>query len=82
MFKTTVKIAGMMCGMCEAHIQDTIRKAFPDAKKVNAFHGKGYANFLTKEMPDENRLMEAIEETGYSYVSSETSLYEKKGLFG
>ena len=27
MIKTTMKIDGMMCGMCEAHICDAIRKA-------------------------------------------------------
>ena len=27
MIKTTLKIEGMMCSMCEAHICDTIRKA-------------------------------------------------------
>jgi len=26
MYKTTVKIDGMMCGMCEVHINDSIRK--------------------------------------------------------
>ena len=35
MFKTTVGIEGMMCGMCEAHVNDAIRKAF-DVKKVKA----------------------------------------------
>ena len=25
MLKTTLKIQGMMCGMCEAHIQEAIR---------------------------------------------------------
>ena len=33
MIKTTVKIDGMACSMCEAHINDAIRKAFP-VKKV------------------------------------------------
>ena len=33
MEKVTVKIDGMMCGMCEAHICDAIRKAFPFANK-------------------------------------------------
>ena len=36
MEKFTVKIEGMMCGMCEAHIADTIRTAFPEAGKVKA----------------------------------------------
>ena len=39
MIKTTLKIDGMMCGMCEAHIKDTIRKAVPDADKVTADSG-------------------------------------------
>ena len=33
MIKTVVKIEGMACGMCEAHINDTIRKLYPSAKK-------------------------------------------------
>ena len=26
MFRTVVKIDGMMCGMCESHVNDTVRK--------------------------------------------------------
>lgn len=33
MFRTVVKIDGMMCGMCEAHINDAIRRNF-NVKKV------------------------------------------------
>ena len=46
MNKITVKIDGMMCGMCEAHICDTIRRAFPDAKKVSASRKSGEATFF------------------------------------
>lgn len=49
MTKNTVRISGMACGMCEAHICDTIRKTYPDAKKVAASHTKGIATFLTEE---------------------------------
>lgn len=28
MLKFAVKVDGMQCGMCEAHINDTIRKMF------------------------------------------------------
>ena len=38
MIKTTLKIEGMMCSMCEAHINDVIRKAVPGAKKVSSSH--------------------------------------------
>ena len=36
MEKITVEVSGMMCGMCEAHINDAVRKAFPDVEKVNS----------------------------------------------
>ena len=49
MIKNTVKIEGMMCGMCEAHIADTIRKTFPKAKKVSVSHTAGQAVFLSDE---------------------------------
>ena len=35
MIETTVKVDGMMCGMCEAHVSDAIRGALP-VKKVTA----------------------------------------------
>ncbi|EKC59112.1 Copper chaperone, partial [human gut metagenome] len=39
MVKTTLKIDGMMCGMCESHVNDAIRNAFP-VKKVTSSHSK------------------------------------------
>ena len=41
MIKTTLKIDGMMCPMCEAHVCDAIRKAVPAAKKVKANRARG-----------------------------------------
>lgn len=35
MVKTVLKIDGMMCGMCEAHMNDLIRKNFK-VKKVTS----------------------------------------------
>ena len=51
MYQTTLKIDGMMCGMCESHINDTIRKAAP-VKKVTSSHAKGEAVVLTDEPLD------------------------------
>ena len=69
MNKITVKIEGMSCGMCEAHICDTIRKAFPGAKKVSASRRRGEATFLSENAVDEETLKRAIDETGYTFVS-------------
>ena len=81
MFKTTLKIEGMSCGMCEAHVCDTICKAVPGAKKVAASHGKGAASFLSENKVPEARLKAAIDATGYTCLSVEMAPYEKKGLF-
>ena len=81
MFKTTVKIEGMACGMCEAHIKDALRKLYPGAKKVSASHAKKEASFVTEEAADAEKLREAVDATGYRFVSCETAPYEKRGLF-
>ena len=81
MFKTVARIEGMACSMCEAHIADTIRKTFPDAKKVTASRKKCEATFLTENAPEESILKQAIDATGYTFVSAVSEPYVKKGLF-
>lgn len=81
MLKTTVKIDGMACGMCESHINDVIRKTFPNARKVSSSHKKGEATFLTEEPVDADVLSKAIEDTGYHYLGYSTKSCEKHGLF-
>ena len=82
MIKTTMKIDGMMCGMCEAHICDAIRKAVPEAKKVAASRSKKEATFLTESAVDSDILKTAINATGYTCRGVDSAPYEKKGLFG
>ena len=85
MFQTTIRIDGMMCGMCEAHINDALRRALPAAKKVSASHTKGSATFLTEEplTADEEALVKkAINDTGYTFLSLRCEEYRKKKLFG
>ena len=61
MYETKVKIDGMMCGMCESHINDAIRNAF-SVKKVSASHSKGEADIISEEPIDEAKLREAIKQ--------------------
>lgn len=82
MIKTTVEIEGMMCGMCEAHICDAIRKVVPAAKKVKASHSKNQATFLTDDQVDADKLKEAVNATGYVCIDISSEPYVKKGLFG
>ena len=82
MIKTTLKIEGMMCGMCEAHICDTIRKTVHSAKKVEASRSRREASFLSEEAADAEKLKAAIAATGYSCLDVSSAPYVKKGLFG
>jgi copper chaperone CopZ len=82
MIQTTLKIDGMMCVMCEAHVCDTIRRAFPEAKKVKASRKSGEATFLSDGGIDEEALKKAITDTGYTFVSVSSEEYKKRGLFG
>lgn len=82
MVKTTLRIEGMMCGMCEAHICDAIRKAVPSARKVSASRGKKEATFITEEAVDGKLIKDAIDATGYDCLSVSSEPYKKRGLFG
>ena len=81
MIETTVKVGGMMCGMCEAHVNDAVRKAFP-VKKVSSSHTKGETVILSDQPLDETALRAAIGETGYDVHSVSSKPHEKHGLFG
>lgn len=81
MQKITVKIDGMACGMCESHVNDAVRKAFP-VKKVTSSHKKGETVIIMENGFDEAALRAAVAPTGYRVLSVQTEPYEKKGLFG
>lgn len=82
MIKTTLKIDGMMCGMCEAHVNDAIRAALP-VKKVTSSHAKGETVILSEKALDESKLTDAIAATGYTLQGVSSEPYEEKhgGLF-
>ena len=81
MTKTILSIDGMVCSMCESHVNEAVRKACP-VRKVTSSYRKGESEILSDTPPDEKRLREAIEATGYRVLASRSEPYEKKGLFG
>ena len=80
MWKVTVKVDGMACGMCEAHVNDAVRKAF-SVKKVTSSHKKGETVLLTESDIDEAALCSVIKDTGYTVTAVSKEACEKKGLF-
>lgn len=80
MVKTTLKIDGMMCSMCEAHMNDAIRKSF-EVEKVTSSHSKKETVIISKNELDAHKLTEAVGATGYKVLDIKSEQYKKKGLF-
>ena len=83
MVKITLNVEGMACQMCEAHINDAVRRDFK-VKKVTSSHRKNTTEIVAEEVLDEEALKAAIDATGYRVTGIKTEPYEKKGfsLFG
>lgn len=81
MYKTTIEVNGMMCGMCESHVNDAVRNAMT-VKKVTSSRGKRETVVITDDEPDADALRAAISATGYEVGEIKTEPYVKKGLFG
>lgn len=64
MFNYIIEIEGMRCSMCEAHINDIIRKAFK-GKKVKSSHKLNVSTFISKDAIDKSLIKSEIEKTGY-----------------
>ena len=80
MIKTTLKIDGMMCGMCESHMNDLIRKNF-QVKKVTSSAKDGETVIISDNEIDIPWAKKEIKEIGYELVSYKSEPYEKKRIF-
>ena len=75
MIETILKVDGMMCGMCESHVNETA-----NVKKVTSSHTKGETVILSEQELDIDALKAAIAETGYTVKGAQSHPYEKKGF--
>lgn len=80
MVKLIVGVEGMACGMCEAHINEAVRNAFP-VKKVSSLHTKKQTVIIAESDIEEEKLKDVIAKSGYHAVSVNREPCEKKGLF-
>ena len=80
MIKTTVTVEGMVCGMCEAHINDAVRAALP-VKKVTSSRAKKETVILSDARIDHEAVKRAIAGAGYTPLSIAEETVEKKGFF-
>ena len=90
MDKTILNIDGMMCGMCESHLNDAVRAAFEsenrgELKKVRSSHKKGECEIISLSPLDEKlleKLKNAIDKTGYKILEIKSEDYVKKEFSG
>ncbi len=81
MIETIIGIDGMMCDMCEAHINDAIRRNF-SVRSAKANHRKKQCVVVSEEPLDEAEVRRVIGETGYDLLSVSSQPYQKKGFLG
>lgn len=79
MIKTTVEVSGMMCGMCEAHINDAVRSAF-QVKKVQSSHKKGETVIFSEAPIDTDKLRKTINATGYVMLGVKEETRQSRSL--
>ncbi len=79
MIRTTLGIDGMMCGMCETHVSDAIRRNF-DVKRAKSNRRKKTCVVISEDELDSKRVAQVIGETGYELLSCDSEPYVKKGL--
>ncbi|MDO4805993.1 MAG: heavy-metal-associated domain-containing protein [Coriobacteriales bacterium] len=68
MIKTILGIEGMACSMCEAHVNDAIRKNFV-VKRVKSSRRKKTCVVVSEEPLDKDRVRAVLAELGYDLVS-------------
>ena len=61
MVKVVAKVEGMACGMCEAHVNEAVKKAF-DVKEVTSSHKNNVTEIIAVSNLDEAKVKEVIEQ--------------------
>lgn len=81
MWKYTLEVEGMMCGMCESGVNSAIRNKF-EVKSVKSSHSKGMTEIVSEEELDENALRETIEGIGHGVGKIVKEPFKKKKFLG
>ena len=80
MKKYVLNVDGMMCGMCEAHVNNAVRGA-SNVIDVKSSHSKGTTEITCESEIDVEAVKSAIEKEGYKVSSIKEATDEKQGFF-
>ena len=78
MLQYILKINGMACSMCEAHVNDAIRQNFK-VKRIRSSHAKGQCELTAEQELDEQKLKAVLQGIGYELQSVEKTTAPEKG---
>ena len=82
MYKTTLVVDGMMCGMCEQHVREAIlEERGISAKKITASRKQKEVAVIAEQPVEERLLRSAIQATGYDTGAYQSAPDEEKGFF-
>ena len=75
-----LRVDGMMCGACEAHVANAVRNA-AKVKSVKASHTKGKVEIVLEDCAEIDKIIAAIKGEGYEVLEQEELPYEKQSGF-
>lgn len=81
MWKYTLQVDGMMCGMCESGVNSAVRNAF-EVKTVKSSHSKGITEIVSEKELDEKALRDTIEGIGHDVGEIKKEPFVKKKFLG
>lgn len=76
----TLKINGMKCPKCEAHVNRALAE-LSGSKKVTSSHERSETVLVARDGLDEALLRDTVTALGYEVIAIESAPCEKKGLF-
>ena len=76
MIKTVVKIEGMMCEMCEKHVNEAFEKGL-NIVSVSSSHSSKETTIMSEEEITEEQVKAILDATPYKYVSMTSSSFSK-----
>ena len=77
--KITIQVGGMVCGMCEAHVNDAVRRALP-VKKVSSRRAKKETVILAEQDIEDSLIEAVVKESGYEFLGITREESKPRGL--
>ena len=78
MIRTTVKVDGMKCPMCEARVNDAVREAL-DVSKVTSSHKRGQTIIFSEKENEAKAIRDVIGAAGFTVTDIESDVVDTEG---